>query len=130
MLRTADKHKTATEATEQIVTKTARKGDTVTFYVPRVRYKDTTIRTVNRVGSVIETRYDQDGNIDLINCLTSTVDEMREENRRLLEAVSQKNVESEKETQGININIIAIAAMVLIMWFLDKRIPSAKGPTN
>ena len=59
-----NKKEVQTQQTEEIVQQTTRQGDTVTFYVPRMVLKDTTVYSVNRVGTRIETRYDTLGRLD------------------------------------------------------------------
>ena len=59
VFRKVNRDKTDRKATEQIIKSVVRKGDTVTYVVPKMIMKDTTIYTYNRVGTRIETRFEQ-----------------------------------------------------------------------
>lgn len=100
---------------EEILTKTTRVGDTVTFMVPRVIYKDTTITTVNRVGTRIETRYDDQGNIDLIECFSSNIDELRQEMRELHSREKEKVEEAEPDKWFWFLIILAAGAVLIVV---------------
>ena len=91
----ATKTKTDKDLQETILTKTIRVGDTVRYEVPKVFLKDTTIYTYNKQGSTLVTSYNNKGNISDIECLTSNIDLLIEENRRLTE--NKKNKDKEKE---------------------------------
>ena len=90
-----DKKETDTTQTEEILSQTKRQGDTVTFFVPKMILKDTTIYTVNRVGTRIETRYNDQGEIDRIDCMSSVIEEMTKINRELITAISEKKKDEE-----------------------------------
>ncbi len=99
LLKKVDKTDRQIDSTEKIIERTSRSGDTVTYTVPQIRYRDTTIYTVNRVGTRIETRYDDRGEIDLINCISSEIEMFREELRsmRFDEKVKQKEEKAEPD---------------------------------
>ena len=112
----ATKTKTDRDLTEIIKTTSKRVGDTVSYTVPKIVLKDTTIYTVNRVGTRIETRYNKDGNIDLINCMASSIDEMKEENRRMLEIIKDKDKSKEENfNSGALIGVVSIIGIVFLL---------------
>jgi len=112
----ATKTKTDRDLTEIIKTTSKRVGDTVSYTVPKIVLKDTTIYTVNRVGTRIETRYNKDGNIDLINCMASSIDEMKEENRRMLEIIKDKEKSKEENfDSGALIGVVSIIGAVFLL---------------
>jgi DNA-directed RNA polymerase specialized sigma subunit len=112
----AVKTKTDRDLTEIIKTTSKRVGDTVSYTVPKIVLKDTTIYTVNRVGTRIETRYNKDGNIDLINCMASNIDEMKEENRRMLEIIKDKEKSKEENfNSGALIGVVSIIGIVFLL---------------
>ena len=112
----AVKTKTDRDLTEIIKTTSKRVGDTVSYTVPKIVLKDTTIYTVNRVGTRIETRYNKDGNIDLINCMASSIDEMKEENRRMLEIIKDKEKSKEENFNiGALIGVVSIIGIVFLL---------------
>ena len=112
----AVKTKTDRDLTEIIKTTSKRVGDTVSYTVPKIVLKDTTIYTVNRVGTRIETRYNKDGNIDLINCMASSIDEMKEENRRMLEIIKDKDKSKEENfNSGALIGVVSIIGIVFLL---------------
>jgi len=103
-----------TKSQEEILVKTTRKGDTVTYVVPRIKYKDTTIISVNRVGSRIETRYNNNGDIDKIDCLTANVDELT----RIIKSLEEKNKNKEEKAKpdsGFWFLIILAVGVVLVI---------------
>ncbi len=115
----AVKSKTESDFTEQIITKTTRVGDTVSFEVPNVFLKDTTIYTYNYQGTRIETRYNDQGQIDLINCMTSNIDQLIEENRRLTEVGKIKTNDKEKKFNS-EIILYGFMGLVAIAFVLSK----------
>ena len=76
LTKRVNKKEVDTTEKEEITQQTKREGDTVTFFVPKMILKDTTIYTVNRVGTRIETRYDTLGRIDRIDCMSSAIEEL------------------------------------------------------
>lgn len=93
----ASKSKTDTDFKEQIETKTFRKGDTVTYLVPKISYKDTTIYTTNRQGTTLKTVYNTQGQIASIDCFASVIEEFKKENRELKEFIKEKDSEKKEE---------------------------------
>ena len=100
-----------TEATEKI---TKRIGDTVTYTVPKVILKDTTIYTINRQGTTLKTVYNDKGQISQIDCFASMIEEITRSNRELVEAIKDKNQEK-KETFNPQYFIYALALIVVLV---------------
>ena len=109
-----NKKEVDTTQTEEIVRQTTRKGDTVTFFVPKIILKDTTIYTVNRVGTRIETRYNDKGEIDRVDCYTSAIEELTQINRELITAISEKDKEEEFK---MDTTFVIVAGVVLLVIF-------------
>lgn len=84
------KDKKDIETTEQIQTKEFRKGDTVTFVVPNIKYKDTVIKTVSRQGTILKTHYDKSGQISNIDCISSEIELLRSELRTMTDNSKEK----------------------------------------
>lgn len=120
VFRKVNRDKTDRKATEQIIKSVVRKGDTVTYVVPKMIMKDTTIYTYNRVGTRIETRFDSDGRIDDIKCIEAALNEFTIINRQLVEQINKKETEKEVDT-NINWTWILIAIGVFAFLYLDKR---------
>jgi len=87
-------NRTVTESNEKVV---KRVGDTVTYTVPKITYKDTTIYTVNRKGTTLRTVYDNQGSIEQIECFSSMIEEITRSNRELVEVIKQKDKEKTEE---------------------------------
>ena len=121
MLRKVKESDNDTTLTEQTIQKTTRLGDTVRYTVPKITFRDTTIYSVNRQGTTLRTVFNEQGNVSEIECLSSRIDELIEINRGLREIKSDREVDSEKETKGINLNIILIGAMAFVFLFAYKK---------
>lgn len=110
-----NKKKVDTTEKEEIVQETKREGDTVTFYVPKLILKDTTIYTVNRVGTRIETRYNNDGQIDRIDCMSSAIEELTKIIREKETNVQEKEKDEEfKMDQTFIIGVLVIFALLIV----------------
>lgn len=116
----SDKTKTDRELTEQIETKTFRKGDTVTYEIPNVVLKDTTIYTYNRQGTTLKTVYNPQGQISSIDCFSSAIEEIKNENRILIESIKDKSSEKKEEvnTTWILYGFIMIGVVICFAFFL------------
>jgi hypothetical protein len=112
----AAKTKTDTDFKENIETKTFRKGDTVTYEIPKITYKDTTIYRTNRQGTTIRTVYDQGGNISNIDCFASAIEEIKKENREFKESIKDKE---SKKTEDFDSSFIfyIMGGLVLMVFF-------------
>lgn len=110
-----NKKDTDTTEKQEIVSQTKREGDTVTFFVPKMVLKDTTIYTVNRVGTRIETRYNNQGEIDRIDCMSSSIEELTKINRELITTISEKEKDEEfKMDKTFVIGILIIVGVFFI----------------
>lgn len=98
---------------EQIITKTIKKGDTVTFLVPRVKYKDTTITTINKVGTILRTKFDRSGNVSDIKCIEQSMNEFRIEFREAMQKTKEKDKKEEAKT-SVTFELIAVLALALL----------------
>jgi len=124
----ASKTKTDSELTEQIETKTFRKGDTVRYEIPNVILKDTTIYTYNRQGTTLKTVYNTQGQIQSIDCFASAIEEIRNENRNLIQSIKQKDSEKKEEVNTtwilygfIMIGIVLIVALLLAFFYIKSQ---------
>lgn len=108
------KQKNDIDFTERIETKEIRKGDTVTYIVPVIRYKDTIITTVSHQGTILKTYYDKEGNISKSDCISAEIDLLRNEIRILSD--QSKTKESSKE-ENLNTDWILILGGVLVLMF-------------
>lgn len=84
--------RTVSELSERTI---KRKGDTVTYTIPNIKLKDTTIYTVNRQGTTLRTVYNEVGNVEQIDCFSSLI-EITERNEKLLQEVL-KSKDKDKE---------------------------------
>ena len=110
----ASKQKNDIEFTERIETKEIRKGDTVTYIVPVIRYKDTVITTVSRQGTILKTYYDTKGNISKSDCIGAEIDLLRNEIRTLNDQSKIKD-KSKEESYFDSPILWVIIAMVFII---------------
>jgi hypothetical protein len=112
------KQKNDFETNERIETKEVRKGDTVTYIVPNVIYKDTVITTVSRQGTILKTYYDKQGNISKSDCISSEIDLLRLELRNLKDnSISKEKI---KEESFFNNPLIWLIIALLIVFILKK----------
>lgn len=112
--KNALKTKTDRTLTESTETTTKRVGDTVTYTVPKIVLKDTTIYTVNRQGTTLKTSYNSQGQISKIDCFASMIEEITKSNRLLVEAIKEKDKEKE-ETFNPQYFIYSLAVLVFIV---------------
>lgn len=114
-----DKTKTNRTLTENVETQVKRKGDTVTYTIPKVILKDTTIYTVNKQGTTLRTVYNQQGQISQIDCFASMIEEITRSNSLLVEAIKDK---SKEKTEEFNpqyfIYSIGILLIIVIFGFI------------
>jgi hypothetical protein len=118
--------RTITESTEKI---TKRKGDTVIYVIPNIKYKDTTIYTTNREGTTLRTVYNDQGDISAVECYASLI-EVTERNNRLLEE-SIKDKESNKTENFdssiilygfLGIGLVIIVISIVFFFYIKKGI--------
>ncbi len=112
----ASKTKNDIDFSEWAKTETFRKGDTVTFVVPNVIYKDTVITTISTQGTILKTYYDNNGNISKSDCISSEIALMEE---RLINLIDKsKTKESSKEEKIDNTFIYVIAGAIVLMFLI------------
>lgn len=112
-----------TTSKETIETKTYRKGDTVSYIIPKVTLKDTTVYTYNRQGSTLKTVYDKSGQIASIDCFASAIEEIKNENREFQQSLldQKKNKESKVNSQwiwAVCVGFIVIVCFALLLVFI------------
>ena len=73
-----------------------RKGDTVSYTIPKVTYKDTIIYTINRQGTTLRTVYNDTGNISQIECFSSLIEITERLERMTEEVIKSKTVRKQK----------------------------------
>jgi len=113
--------KTSTE------TITKRKGDTVSYKIPKITFKDTTIYTKNRQGTTLKTVYNESGSIASIDCFASAIEEIKRENREFQESIKDKSKEKTEEFDAsiilyILLGFVAIVflAFIILMWYIGR----------
>lgn len=126
--KSLQKSKSETSGNETIETRTFRKGDTVSYIVPVVRYKDTTIVTYNRQGTTLKTFYDGSGNVSSIDCISSTVEEMKREQREFIQSIKEKDKQKTEDfdsTPFIILGVVLLAIVLLgflaVVWFVNSK---------
>jgi len=110
----ASKTKSNTTFDETIVTKSYRKGDTVRYEVPLVHFKDTVITKYNKQGTALKVIYDKSGSSN-IECIASTVDEMKQENRKFQQDLLEKE-KSKTEKFNTDWILYVVGGFVLIVF--------------
>lgn len=104
---------------------TYRKGDTVSYIIPNVKLKDTTIYTVNREGTTLRTIYDQQGGVKQVDCMTSQIMDILRENQKLNEKIAEqertKDKKTEFNTDWILYIVVAVFLLILIVIIIALR---------
>lgn len=113
----ASKQKNDIDFTERIETKEIRKGDTVTYIVPNVIYKDTVITTVSRQGTILKTYYDSNGKVSQSDCISAEIDLLRLELRTLIDQSKTKE-KSKDEKVGMQFIPWIIGGVVVMFLIL------------
>lgn len=129
ILKESSKRKTDIQATEQIETRTVRKGDTIKFQVPKITYKDTTIVKTNYVNRTeARVNYNSKGDVSSIECISSEINELRKELRTISDNSKEKESSKEESFQSeIIIYIMLVLAVILcggllvFMWQARKQ---------
>lgn len=112
ILKEKSKEKKDISFEERIETTEKRKGDTVSYIIPRIKYKDTVITTTSTQGTILKTYYDKSGKIYKSDCISSEIELMRLEIRSLID--QSKTKESTKEEKVDNTWIYIIAGLVFL----------------
>lgn len=124
LLRNTDTVKTNTQFYESEKRVEYAPGDKVFYAIPQIpkdRPKSQTVQTKGESGAVINTRFNDKGEVQDITCECPEIKKQNDILRALLQEEKRKQTESTKETKGININIIVIAALAFVFLYLDKR---------
>ena len=98
----------------EIETRTTRPGDTLTFSIPNIQYRDTVITRVNyETRTVASVKYDNAGN-KTFECISAEIDEFKREMREFHDNSKIKDKEKE-ETFNPQYFIYALAALALVV---------------
>jgi len=114
----ASKTKNDIETSETIKTQTFRKGDTVTFIVPNVKYKDTVIKTVSEQGTIIRNYYNKDGELYKNDCISAEINQLREEIRNSKDQTISKEKVKTEEFDSSFILYIVIGVVIIFLFGL------------
>jgi hypothetical protein len=112
--------RTVSEISERSI---KRKGDTVTYIIPNIKLKDTTIYTVNREGTTLRTVYNERGQISSIDCFSSLIEVTERTNKLIEEVIKDKNREKTEEFDSsvILYGFLGLGLIVLIVGFFGFR---------
>lgn len=112
--------RTVSELTERTI---KRKGDTVTYTIPNIKLKDTTIYTVNREGTTLRTVYNDQGNISNIECYSSLIDVTERLAIVTEEFIKSKDREKTEEFDSsiILYGFLGLGFIVIIVCFFGFR---------
>ncbi len=114
--RSVQKSETDTDFKENITTETKRKGDTVRYKVPVVTFRDTTIYTVSRQGTQLVTRYDTNGRLSNVDCISSEIDELRQELRTIIQNSKTKDKDESSKFDSTIVLYIMFGFAVICMF--------------
>ena len=104
--------RTVNELTERTI---KRKGDTVTYIIPNIKLKDTTIYTINRQGTTLKTVYDNKGQLSQIDCFSSLIEITERTERMMQEFIKDKNSE---KTEDFDSSFIFYIMLGIVLMFL------------
>lgn len=111
--KNSSKTKTDRETKEQTEVIEKRKGDTVTYVIPKIKLKDTTIYTVNKQGTTLRTVYDSNSNISQIECFSSLIDVITKSNREVIETIKEKEKDKEEKASSSIVLYLVIGAIIV-----------------
>jgi len=113
-------NRTVSELQERTI---KRKGDTVTYTIPKVILKDTTIYTVNEQGTTLRTVYNRSGNISEIECFSSLIEITERLERMTAEVIKQKDSEKTEDFDSsfILYGFIGLAVIIAVVAFFFFR---------
>ena len=112
---TKNKKQTETSTIER--TLTTRAGDTLTYVVPNIKYKDTTIyhkNFENPLSNTLKIVYDKQGNQTEIKCISDEINELKE----YINTVKEDS--KVKETNFNNVIIIYIFIGLAFLIIINK----------
>jgi len=123
IMKQSAKSKGEASGSEQLESWRKRKGDTVSYKVPKITYKDTTIYTVNREGTTLRTVYDERGQISNIDCFASAIEEMNKQNREFFSQFKEKEKTKTEEANFdwmlyLVLGVVAIFSIGFILVFI------------
>ena len=104
------KDKKDIQSTEKIETREVRKGDTVTYVVPNIIYKDTVITTTSKQGTILKTYYNSAGQISKTDCTAAEIELLRSEMR----TYSDNSKTKESTPQWYLYVLIGVVVVVLV----------------
>lgn len=112
--KSATKDKIDRTVKEQTETITKRVGDTVTYEVPKIVYKDTTIVKRNYVtGTTQVLKYDANGDLNMAQCISGAVETITRSNKELIEAIKSKDKDKVEETDSTVFLYIVLGLVIL-----------------
>lgn len=130
IMKESTKNKRETDLEQMNESSRRRKGDTVVF-IPQfnVKYIDTTIYTVNREGTTLRTVYNSQGNVQSIECMASTIEEMNRNWLKLLESEKDKTQKKEENFDSSFVLYLVIGLIVIVCFgmFLMFRTVNQHG---
>lgn len=126
----ASKTKNDIDFSEWVKTETFRKGDTVTFVVPKITYKDTIITTISTQGTVLRNYYDSNGNIYKNDCLPAEISIINEKLTKLTDQSKTKNSSKEEKIDNTFIYVIAGAIVLIFLIVIIALFIYLKSQTN
>jgi hypothetical protein len=109
------KDKKDIEQTKTTIKETYKKGDTLKYIVPNVKYRDTTIyvRNFEKSGSnTLKIVYDKDGNQTQIDCMSESIKELN----KTIESLKDNSKVKETEFKSENILYIFIGLVILLIF--------------
>lgn len=112
----SSKSKVDTDLKEQYENRVYRKGDTVTYRIPNVIYKDTVIYTVNRQGTTLKTVYDDQGRVSQVDCFASAFEESTKINRELLQTLKEKDKEKTEQFSDRWLLYIVMGVVIILLF--------------
>lgn len=129
ILKESSKQKKDIKATEEIETRTVRKGDTIKFQVPKITYKDTTIVKTNYINRTeARVSYDDTGAVSSVECISSEINELRREIRTITDNSKEKESTKEESFQSeiviyimLGLAVIVCGALLVFMWQARKQ---------
>lgn len=97
-----------------------RTGDSVSLLIPKITFKDTTIYRRNVQGTVVSATFDSVGDVEQVDCYTSTIDELIEMNRVLLSKFDNKEKQEKIQTDRYFIKGILLIIGIFIIYVIVR----------
>jgi hypothetical protein len=116
----ATKQKNDIDYSEWVKTETFRKGDTVTFEIPKITYKDTVIKVTSTDGKTISKNYfDGQGKWVKSDCISADIAESEE---RIIKYINQSLKKTSQKSEGIGLQLIPYIFAFICFAFLTSVI--------